>query len=98
MGLVTSYTRAKAESLGMTAKGASPNGPTGWRAILVITFFADVLNLPILLAIVLWALAVSEHRHRHPADGAWYGVRCWPRPGPSRDDVRSDFSVVNGQP
>lgn len=30
MGSVTSYTRAKAESLGMQAKGASPSAPTGW--------------------------------------------------------------------
>jgi phosphatidylinositol phosphate synthase len=60
MGSVTSYTRAKAESLGMTAKGGIAERADRLVAILVITFWADVLDLPILLAIVLWALAAAS--------------------------------------
>jgi CDP-diacylglycerol--glycerol-3-phosphate 3-phosphatidyltransferase len=60
MGSVTSYTRAKAESLGMTAKGGIAERADRLVAILVLTWFSDVLNLPILLAIVLWALAAAS--------------------------------------
>ena len=60
MGSVTSYTRAKAESLGMTAKGGIAERADRLVAILVVTFWADVLDLPILLAIVLWALAAAS--------------------------------------
>lgn len=60
MGSVTSYTRAKAESLGMQAKGGIAERADRLVAVLVITFFADLLDLPILLSIVLWALAVAS--------------------------------------
>ena len=60
MGSVTSYTRAKAESLGMQAKGGIAERADRLVAILVITFFADVLDVPILLTIVLWALAIAS--------------------------------------
>ncbi len=60
MGSVTSYARAKAESLGMTAKGGIAERADRLVAILVVTFWADVLDLPILLAIVLWALAIAS--------------------------------------
>ncbi|MGH3470661.1 MAG: phosphatidylinositol phosphate synthase [Nocardioidaceae bacterium] len=60
MGSVTSYARAKAESLGMTAKGGIAERADRLVAILVMTFFSDVLDLPILLAIVLWALAAAS--------------------------------------
>ncbi len=60
MGSVTSYTRAKAESLGLNAKGGIAERADRLVAILVLTFFSDVLDLPILLAIVLWALAVAS--------------------------------------
>ncbi|MBA2574121.1 MAG: CDP-alcohol phosphatidyltransferase family protein [Nocardioidaceae bacterium] len=60
MGSVTSYTRAKAESLGMQAKGGIAERADRLVAVLVITFFADLLDLPILLAIVLWALAAAS--------------------------------------
>lgn len=60
MGSVTSYTRAKAESLGLTAKGGIAERADRLVAILVMTWFSDVLNLPILLAIVLWALAAAS--------------------------------------
>jgi CDP-diacylglycerol--glycerol-3-phosphate 3-phosphatidyltransferase/CDP-diacylglycerol--inositol 3-phosphatidyltransferase len=60
MGSVTSYTRAKAESLGMTAKGGIAERADRLVAILVITFWSDVLGLPILLTIVIWALAAAS--------------------------------------
>jgi CDP-diacylglycerol--glycerol-3-phosphate 3-phosphatidyltransferase len=60
MGSVTSYTRAKAESLGMQAKGGIAERADRLAAVLVVTFFADLLDLPVLLAIVLWALAVAS--------------------------------------
>ena len=60
MGMLTSYTRARAESLGMQAKGGIAERADRLVAILVMTFFADVLDLEILLAITLWALAVAS--------------------------------------
>lgn len=60
MGSVTSYTRAKAESLGMSARGGIAERADRLAAILVVTFFADVLKLPVLLAIVLWVLAIAS--------------------------------------
>ncbi len=60
MGSVTSYTRARAESLGMTAKGGIAERADRLAAVLVFTFFSDVLDLPILLTIVLWVLAVAS--------------------------------------
>ena len=60
MGMLTSYTRARAESLGMQAKGGIAERADRLVAILVMTFFADVLDLEILLAITLWALAIAS--------------------------------------
>ena len=60
MGMLTSYTRARAESLGMEAKVGIAERADRLVAILVMTFFADVLDLEILLAITLWALAVAS--------------------------------------
>jgi CDP-diacylglycerol--glycerol-3-phosphate 3-phosphatidyltransferase/CDP-diacylglycerol--inositol 3-phosphatidyltransferase len=60
MGSVTSYIRARAESLGMQAKGGIAERADRLVAVLVVAFFADVFNLPILLAIVLWALAAAS--------------------------------------
>lgn len=60
MGSVTSYTRAKAESLGFTAKGGIAERADRLVAVLVLTFFSDALNLHILLTIVLWALALAS--------------------------------------
>jgi CDP-diacylglycerol--glycerol-3-phosphate 3-phosphatidyltransferase/CDP-diacylglycerol--inositol 3-phosphatidyltransferase len=59
MGSITSYARARAESLGMQAKGGIAERADRLVAVLVITFFADVLDQPWLLALVLWALAVA---------------------------------------
>lgn len=60
MGAMTSYTRAKAESLGLSAKGGIAERADRLVAILVATFFADVLDLPILLTVVIWLLAIAS--------------------------------------
>lgn len=60
MGATTSYARAKAESLGLTASGGLAERADRLVSVLVITFFADVLDLMILLKIVLWVLAVAS--------------------------------------
>ena len=59
MGAVTSYARAKAEGLGYDAKVGIAERPDRLVGMLVPAFFADVLDLPILLEIALWALAVA---------------------------------------
>ncbi|ONI73581.1 CDP-diacylglycerol--glycerol-3-phosphate 3-phosphatidyltransferase [Kribbella sp. ALI-6-A] len=60
MGATTSYARAKAESLGLHASGGLAERSDRLVAVLVVGFFSDVLNLPILLDIVLWLLAVAS--------------------------------------
>ncbi len=60
MGSVTSYARARAESLGMDAKGGIAERADRLVAILVLTFFGDVLDLPILYEATLWVLAAAS--------------------------------------
>jgi CDP-diacylglycerol--glycerol-3-phosphate 3-phosphatidyltransferase/CDP-diacylglycerol--inositol 3-phosphatidyltransferase len=60
MGATTSYARAKAESLGLQASGGLAERSDRLVSVLVIAFFSDVLNLPILLKIVLWAIAIAS--------------------------------------
>lgn len=60
MGSVTSYARAKAESLGMQAKGGIAERADRLVSVLAVTFFADLLDLPILLTITLWTLALAS--------------------------------------
>jgi CDP-diacylglycerol--glycerol-3-phosphate 3-phosphatidyltransferase/CDP-diacylglycerol--inositol 3-phosphatidyltransferase len=60
MGSVTSYARARAESLGFDAHVGIAERADRLVAILVMTFFSDVLDLPILLEITLWTLAVAS--------------------------------------
>ncbi|CUR54680.1 Phosphatidylglycerophosphate synthase [metagenome] len=60
MGSVTSYARARAESLGMTAKVGIAERADRLVAVLVMTGLSGLLDLPILLEIVLWALAVAS--------------------------------------
>ncbi|NEA32711.1 phosphatidylinositol phosphate synthase [Streptomyces sp. SID13031] len=60
MGATTSYARAKAESLGLHASGGLAERSDRLVAVLVVGFFSDVLNLPILLKIVLCALAAAS--------------------------------------
>ncbi|MGH3482724.1 MAG: phosphatidylinositol phosphate synthase [Nocardioidaceae bacterium] len=60
MGSVTSYARARAESLGMHAKVGIAERADRLVAILVMTGFAGLLDLPILVTITLWALAAAS--------------------------------------
>ena len=60
MGAVTSYARAKAESLGLTASGGLAERADRLVFTLILAFFSDVLNLPILLKIVIWAVAIAS--------------------------------------
>jgi CDP-diacylglycerol--glycerol-3-phosphate 3-phosphatidyltransferase/CDP-diacylglycerol--inositol 3-phosphatidyltransferase len=60
MGATTSYARAKAESLGLHASGGLAERSDRLVLVLVVGFFSDVLNVPILLQIVLWYLAVAS--------------------------------------
>lgn len=59
MGAVTSYARAKADHLGYDAKVGIAERPDRLVGMLVPAFFADVLDLPILLEVALWALAIA---------------------------------------
>lgn len=60
MGSVTSYARARAESLGMTAKGGIAERADRLVAILAMSGLSDIFDLPILLQVTLWALAVAN--------------------------------------
>jgi CDP-diacylglycerol--glycerol-3-phosphate 3-phosphatidyltransferase len=60
MGSVTSYARARAESLGMDAKGGLAERADRLVAILVMTLFGDLLGLPILYEVTLWVLAAAS--------------------------------------
>ncbi|MGZ5398484.1 MAG: phosphatidylinositol phosphate synthase [Nocardioides sp.] len=60
MGSVTSYARARAESLGMDGKGGLAERADRLVAILVMMFFGDLLDLPILYEVTLWVLAVAS--------------------------------------
>ncbi|GAA2122467.1 phosphatidylinositol phosphate synthase [Nocardioides bigeumensis] len=59
MGAITSYARAKAESIGFEAKVGIAERPDRLVGILVPTFFADLLDLPVLMYVALWALAIA---------------------------------------
>ena len=58
-GSVTSYTRARAESLGITAKGGIAERADRLTAILVMTGFSGLLGWELLREITLWALAIA---------------------------------------
>ncbi len=60
MGAVTSYARARAESLGMTAQGGLAERADRLVAILVATGLSGLLDLPILMYLTLWVLAVAN--------------------------------------
>lgn len=60
MGSVVSYARARAESLGMQAKVGIAERADRLVSILLMTGFAGLLDLPILVTITLWALAVAS--------------------------------------
>jgi len=60
MGGVTSYARARGEGLGFVAKIGLAERADRLAAILVLTFFGDLLGLPILYEVTLWALALAS--------------------------------------
>lgn len=60
MGSVTSYARARAESLGMEAKGGIAERADRLVAILVMTGLSDIFNLPVLIPLTLAVLAVAS--------------------------------------
>lgn len=60
MGSVTSYARARAESLGLDAKGGIAERADRLVAILVMTGLAAIFDLPILMYVVLWVLAFAS--------------------------------------
>jgi CDP-diacylglycerol--glycerol-3-phosphate 3-phosphatidyltransferase len=57
MGSVTSYARARAESLGWDARGGLAERADRLVSILVMTGLAAIFDLPILMDVTLWALA-----------------------------------------
>ncbi|KRC48988.1 MULTISPECIES: phosphatidylinositol phosphate synthase [unclassified Nocardioides] len=60
MGSVTSYARARAESLGMDARGGIAERADRLVSILVMTGLSAIFDLPILMEVTLWALAVAS--------------------------------------
>ena len=60
MGSVTSYARAKAESLGLDARGGLAERADRLVSILVMTGLGALFDLPILMYLTLWVLAVAN--------------------------------------
>lgn len=60
LGNLTSYARARAESLGMQAKGGIAERADRLVAILVMTGFSGLFGLPVLRELTLWVLAVAS--------------------------------------
>jgi CDP-diacylglycerol---glycerol-3-phosphate 3-phosphatidyltransferase len=60
MGSVTSYARAKAESLGMQAKGGIAERSDRLVSVLMMAGLSDLLDVPFLLTLVLWVLAAAS--------------------------------------
>jgi CDP-diacylglycerol--glycerol-3-phosphate 3-phosphatidyltransferase len=60
MGSITSYARARAESLGMEAKGGIAERADRLVAILVMTGLSAIFDVPILIPLALGALAVAS--------------------------------------
>lgn len=59
-GWLTSYTRARAESLGYEAKGGIAARADRLVSVLVAAGLSDIFDLPILLSVTLWALAAAS--------------------------------------
>jgi len=60
MGSVTSYARARAESLGMDARVGIAERADRLVAILVMTGLSDIFNLPFLIPFTLFVLALAS--------------------------------------
>lgn len=59
-GWLTSYTRARAESLGYEAKGGIAARADRLVAVLAAAGLSDIFDTPVLLEVVLWLLAVAS--------------------------------------
>jgi CDP-diacylglycerol---glycerol-3-phosphate 3-phosphatidyltransferase len=59
-GNLTSYARAKAESLGLDAKGGIAERADRLVSILVMTGLSGLFDLPILMELTLWVLAAAS--------------------------------------
>jgi CDP-diacylglycerol--glycerol-3-phosphate 3-phosphatidyltransferase len=59
-GWLTSYTRARAESLGYEAKIGIAARADRLVAVLVATGLSDIFDAPLLLEVVLWLLALAS--------------------------------------
>ena len=64
---MTSYARARAESLGMDAKGGLAERADRLVLILVATGLSGLFDLPILIYVALWALALANTQTVAPA-------------------------------
>jgi CDP-diacylglycerol--glycerol-3-phosphate 3-phosphatidyltransferase len=60
MGAVTSYARARAEALGMQAEGGIAERADRIVAILVTTGLGALFDVPILMFVAIWALAIAN--------------------------------------
>jgi phosphatidylglycerophosphate synthase len=60
MGAVTSYARSRGETLGFEVKVGIAERADRLVAILVMTGFSAIFDLPILLHVALWALAIAS--------------------------------------
>jgi phosphatidylinositol phosphate synthase len=60
MGGVTSYARSRGETLGFSVKVGIAERADRLVTILVLTGFSAIFDLPVLLYIALWALAVAS--------------------------------------
>ena len=60
MGSVTSYARARAESLGMEGKGGIAERADRLVAILAMTGLSDIFDVPVLIPITLWVLSAAS--------------------------------------
>lgn len=60
LGSLTSYTRARAESLGLDAKGGIAERADRLVLILVATGFSGLFDLPVLREVALWVLMFAS--------------------------------------
>jgi CDP-diacylglycerol--glycerol-3-phosphate 3-phosphatidyltransferase/CDP-diacylglycerol--inositol 3-phosphatidyltransferase len=60
MGSITSYARSRGETLGFSVKVGIAERADRLVAILVMTGFSAIFDQPVLLYVVLWALAVAS--------------------------------------
>jgi CDP-diacylglycerol--glycerol-3-phosphate 3-phosphatidyltransferase/CDP-diacylglycerol--inositol 3-phosphatidyltransferase len=59
-GWLTSYTRARAEALGYEAKGGIAARADRLVAVLVAAGLSEIFDVPVLLEVTLWVLAVAS--------------------------------------